>query len=157
MRLVMSLYPWYCKNDSPLNPFSPREGFQKNGASRTILIRIIEMRPMSYRTLPDFYWGWLSNVNFNTLNTRIHSSRMRTVRSSGRRRGGGGLYPSKHWAGGVYPSMHWVGGVWPSACWDTHPRGQNDRRLWKYYLAATTLRTVKIPLVVFSSILLRWS
>ena len=34
-------------------------------------------------------------------------------------------------------------GVCPSACWDTPPRGQNDRHLWKYYLASTTLRTVK--------------
>ena len=40
--------------------------------------------------------------------TRMHSSRMRTVRCSVRR----GVYPSMHWAGGVcvYPSMHWAGG-----------------------------------------------
>ena len=71
------------------------------------------MRPMSYRTLPDFYWGWLSNANFNTLNTRMHSSRMRTVRSSGAVEGG----VSQHaLGGGVCP-----GGCLPSACWDTPP------------------------------------
>ena len=38
-----------------------------------------------------------------------------------------------------------TGGVCPSACWDTHPpRGQNDRHLWKYYLAATRLQTVNM-------------
>ena len=83
----------------------------------------------------------------------MHSSRMRTVRSSGC--GGGGRYPSMHWARGVcvYPSVHLAGGVsqhalgvsaqgvsahggvclWgvsPSACWDTQtPCGQNDRCL----------------------------
>ena len=54
---------------------------------------------------------------------------MRTVRCSGRR-GGGGVYPSMHWAGvcipvctgwgGVYPSMHWAGGVCQGVC---VPRG----------------------------------
>ena len=35
------------------------------------------------------------------------------------------------------------GGVCPSACWNPPPPcEQNDRRLWKHNLAATTLRTV---------------
>ena len=42
--------------------------------------------------------------------TRMHSSRMRTIRSSSH------VYPSMHWAGGVYPSMHWAGGVCPEGC-----------------------------------------
>ena len=55
----------------------------------------------------------------------MHSSRMRTVRCSGRRGGGacipactgqGGMYPSMHWAGGVYRSMHWAGGVSARGC-----------------------------------------
>ena len=81
--------------------------------------------------------------------TRMHSSRMRTIRRSGCR----GVYLSMHWAGGagcVYPSMHWAGGCLPrggvclSACWDTHTpvNRMTDRHLWKYYLAATTSRTV---------------
>ena len=71
---------------------------------------------------------WYFNI-WRLINTRMHSSRMRTVRCSDRREGGGGgggegwrwhvsqhalhrgcVYPSMHWAGGVYPSMHWAGG-----------------------------------------------
>ena len=40
-----------------------------------------------------------------TFQTRMHSSRMRTVRSSSH------VYPRMHWAGGVYPRMHWAEGV----------------------------------------------
>ena len=36
-----------------------------------------------------------------TNKTRMHSSRMRTVRSRSH------VYPSIHWAGGVYPRVHW--------------------------------------------------
>ena len=88
--------------------------------------------------------------------TRMHSSRMRTVRSSGRR-GCGGVCPGGGCGPGecVCPGGGCVcwgvsaqGNVCPSACWDTHPHPpmnrMTDRRLWKYYLAATTLRTVKI-------------
>ena len=58
----------------------------------------------------------------------MHSSRMRTVRCSSRVLGGVGCL-----ARGV-------------SAWDTHPPcGQNDRQVSKHYLAATTLRTVKIP------------
>ena len=64
--------------------------------------------------------------------TRMHSSRMRTVRSSSH------VYPSMHWAAGcvcVYPRMHCAGGclpggicpgevsalgVYPSMHWDRH-------------------------------------
>ena len=57
--------------------------------------------------------------------TRIHFSRMCTVRNSGC---WGGVYPSMHWVGGcvsqhaldrgvcVCPSMHWAGGVCPGGC-----------------------------------------
>ena len=73
----------------------------------------------------------------------MHSSRMRTVRSSSH------VYPNMHWAGGcvsqnalgrggVYPSMHLAGVV--SAQWDV-PGG---------YLAATTLRTVTRQLLSVS-------
>ena len=68
-----------------------------------------------------------SKKNANTdLTTRKHSSRMRTVRCSDRR-------------GGV-PARG------EGCTWQVPPpnRGQNDRRLWKYYLAATSLRTVTI-------------
>ena len=77
------------------------------------------MRPMSYQTLPDFYWGWLSNVNFNTLKTRMHSNRMRTFRSSGHREGGG---VSQHaLSSGVSAPVH--AGIHIPPC------GQNDRHL----------------------------
>ena len=83
-------------------------------------------------------WNWHVMKLFScfqrhvyTFKTRMHSSRMRTVRSSGCRGGvcvsqhalgRGCVYPSMHWAGGVYipaytgqggvyPSMHWAGGV----------------------------------------------
>ena len=47
----------------------------------------------------------------------------------GSAQGGGGLQK-----GGVYPSMHW----------SRHPPcEQNDRQVWKLYLAATSLRTVR--------------
>ena len=88
--------------------------------------------------------------------TRLHSSRMRTVCCSGCRgvgvstRGvsahggvclGWGVYPSIHWTGVWYPSMHW--GVSVDRILDT--------RLWKHYLSATTLRTVKITLLSSSA------
>ena len=64
----------------------------------------------------------------------MHSSRMRTVRSSSRLAGlGRGCL-----AGGGLP-----GGICPSTCWDTHPPcEQNDRQVSKHDLAGTTLRTV---------------
>ena len=56
-----------------------------------------------------------SNRDINIkINTRMHSSRMRTVRSSSH------VYPSMHLAGGVYPSMRGgvcPGGVYPSMHW----------------------------------------
>ena len=39
------------------------------------------------------------------------------------------------WSGGWYPSMHW----------GRPPRERNHTRLWKYNLAPTSLRAVKIP------------
>ena len=96
-------------------------------------------RPNRWRT------HFLSVILMSIVLTRMHSSRMRTVRSSGRRRRGcipacsghgrvcpgglsawgvspqGGCLPGgvSAWGGSVYP-----GGVCPSACWDTPP-------LWK--------------------------
>ena len=77
------------------------------------------------------------------LGTRMHSSRMHTVRCSGA--GGGGVYPSMHWAGGCVSHPTLGGGVcqgvsvWgclPRGCLPggmsaTHPPvcGQNDRCL----------------------------
>ena len=87
------------------------------------------------------------------------SSRMCTICSSGCWGGGGHVsqhalgrgegYVSQHALGrGCLPrGMSVQGGVCPSACWDTPPSPVNrmtDRRLWKYYLATTTLRTVNI-------------
>ena len=80
--------------------------------------------------------------------TRMHSSRMRTVHSSGDRGGciqacigQGGCIPACAGRGVCTPActaqgmsaqgagcLH-GGGVCPSACWDTPPRGQNDRCL----------------------------
>ena len=85
--------------------------------------------------------------------TRMHSSRMRTVRCSGRRG-----CASQHALGRGCVSQHALGmGVCIPACtgqgvsaWGEclphtpPPCGLNDRRLWKHYLAATTLRTVKM-------------
>ena len=54
------------------------------------------------------------SVYLDTTVTRMHSSRMRTVRSSSRLPGGG-VCPSACW------DMFAQGGVYPSTCWDTHP------------------------------------
>ena len=78
-------------------------------------------------------WFWkipffqsLRKMNKMYNQTRMHSSRMRTIRSSSH------VYPSMHWAGCVYPSMHWVGGVcpgmYPSMHWGRHPT------LWREWL-----------------------
>ena len=76
--------------------------------------------------------------------TRKHSSRMRTVRCSGRRgvcasRGRGVCFPGVcAFGGGECVSQHALG---------RHPLPpceQNHRCLWKHNLAATMLRTVKI-------------
>ena len=50
--------------------------------------------------------------------TRMHSSRMRTVRSSGRR--SEGRIPACPGQGGCVSSMHWAAGVCPGGCL---PRG----------------------------------
>ena len=60
----------------------------------------------------------------------MQSNRMRTVRCNCRRRrgclpGGGGVYPSMHWAGGMYPSMHWAEGVSAPVHAGTHPTPVN--------------------------------
>ena len=69
--------------------------------------------------------------------TRMHSSRMRTVRCSGRLWGGGQVIPactgqevcvSQHAMGRGVSAQE--GGVCQSACWDTHlPSEQNHRCL----------------------------
>ena len=78
---------------------------------------------------------------------------MRTVRSRSH------VHPSMHWAGGCLPRggggcllgvclpMGCLpgGGVYPSMHWGRHPPSVDrilDTHLWKYYLAATSLRTV---------------
>ena len=69
--------------------------------------------------------------------TRMHSSRMYTVRCSSHLLGGRGVCPGEVVsARGV---SAWGRGEVPAR---PTPWGQNDRRLWKHYLAATTLRTV---------------
>ena len=78
--------------------------------------------------------------------TRMHSSRMRTVSYSGRR--GRGCLPGR----GVWPE----GGVCPGQVSDPVHAGIHtpsmdrilDTRLWKHYLSATTLRTVITHLAV---------
>ena len=69
--------------------------------------------------------------------TRMHSSRMRTVRCRGRR--------GMSTRGCVYPSMHWAGGSTPVHA-GIHPSPPTEflTLLWKHYLSATTLRTVII-------------
>ena len=69
--------------------------------------------------------------NFDEKTTTMHSSRMRTVRCSGRRVG---VCP-----GGVCP-----GGVGPSTCWDTSALWTESQTPVKHNLAATMLRTVNI-------------
>ena len=78
----------------------------------------------------------------------MHSSRMRTVRCSGRR-GGGVVCPSACWnmsAGGGSAPVHAgiclpKGGVCPSA--HTPPvNTMTDRQVQKHYPTVTTLRTV---------------
>ena len=61
----------------------------------------------------------------------------------------GGVCPGGVCLGVVSLGVLPWGGVCPGGCVSQHalgqthpPRGQNDRHLWKYYLAATTLRTV---------------
>ena len=70
------------------------------------------------------------------LKTRMHYSRMRTVRCSSRLLGAEGCLPRR----GVHQGGVCPGSVYPSACWDTTPppptvNGMTDRYLWKYYLA----------------------
>ena len=70
---------------------------------------------------------------------------MRTVRCSGHRGGGGVCLRVSARCVCVYPSMLWAGGVCTSAYWDIpHVDRFLDTRLWKHYLSATTLRTVKL-------------
>ena len=112
--------------------------------------------------------------------TRMHSSKMRIVRSSSRLDvclGLVGCFPGREgylprggiWPGGVYLGVSacgivWLGGVWlggvcpggvsaqggyvfPSMYWGRHPRPVDrilETHMWKYYLAATSLRTVEM-------------
>ena len=79
----------------------------------------------------------------------MHSSRLRTVRSSGHR--GHGVYPSMHLVGvsaqegeGCLPrgGCQCPGRGWclPNACCDIHPpvNRMTDRQVWKLYLSATS-------------------
>ena len=100
--------------------------------------------------------------------TRMHSSRRRTVRYSGRLGGEGCLHSGVSAQGGCVPGgvSAWVGVVClggvhtldPEAEIPSRPRGryppwiqrqtpppcgQNDRRLWKHYLSATIVADAK--------------
>ena len=84
--------------------------------------------------------------------TRMHSSRMRTVRCSGRP-GGGSAWRVSAQGGVCHTALHiacWDTHPQPSACWDTHPTPPSacwdtppdrilDTRLWKHYFSANTL------------------
>ena len=49
---------------------------------------------------------------------------------------------------GVYPSMHWA----------RHPPDRIfDTRFWKYYLARTSLRTVKLAILLSPSVKYKWT
>ena len=107
---------------------------------------------------------WLLFCYQILIKTRMHSSRISTVRCSGRRvcvcvsqhaMGRGWWYVSQHTLGRGCVSQHALGRGWsgqrcvcvcPEGC---QPGGvchtpceQNHRRLWKHNLATTTLRTV---------------
>ena len=98
-----------------------------------------------------------SSKHWKTQGTRMHSSRMRTVRSSSR------VYPSMEWAWGCV-SQHAVdGGCVPGGCIpacteaDPPPWTEFLTPLWKYYLAATLLQTVitdKFFFCIYSDILM---
>ena len=101
-----------------------------------------EMILAKLTTFPCIYW--IENI------TRKHSSRLRTVRCSGSRgwgvSGQGGLPRGCLPRRGVCP---WgsARGVCIPACTeaDTPVDRILDTHSWKYYLAATLLRTVNIP------------
>ena len=92
--------------------------------------------------------------------TRIHSSRMHTVRCSGRwgvsqhalgRQGG--VCSGSVFSVGCLPTGSALGGFCTGGLPDTPVPPLNrmtDRCLWKYYLAATSLPTVKIELYALS-------
>ena len=101
-----------------------------------------------------------AKLSITTIKTRMHSSRMRTVRCSSHLGEGvsaeGGCLPR-----GCLPRRVsvWVGclprrgvsaqGVFGQGVCLPHPypREQNHICLWKHYLATTTLRTVKITTI----------
>ena len=93
-------------------------GMSNNSEFTTTVKKVVAT---SYFNLPKF-------LKFQNL-TKMHSSRMRTVRSSGRLSGEGGVCSRGVW----YPSMHW--GRHPP-CGQTHA--------CKNITFATSLRTVKI-------------
>ena len=76
-------------------------------------------RPPVNRILDTHYWKYYLAPTSLRVVTRMHSSMMRTIRSSSH------VYPSKHWA--VYPRMHWAGRASAQGCL---PGGwQNDRQV----------------------------
>ena len=95
-------------------------------------------------SLPKY--GSDTNDSDNIVKTRMHSSRMPTIRCSGR-----GGYPSMHWAGEcVYPSMHWAGGCLPrrvSAPVHSriHPRKQNP---WHTLVKTFTFPQLRLRTVI---------
>ena len=97
--------------------------------------------------------------------TRMHSSRMRTVRYSGRHGVGGRVYPSTACTGqgvsarGCLPSGYLLGGCLPrgvsaqGGVFHIPPSEQNHGHLWKNNFATTMLRTVIIITSMHSSLL----
>ena len=84
------------------------------------------------------------NVRVNSCTTRLHSSRMRTARAltvSPRCSARGGVC-----SGGVSApgGVSALGGGIPACTEADPPCEQNHTRLWKHYLAPTSLRAVKI-------------
>ena len=88
-----------------------------------LLINVIEKFSITYQ--------YYNDASEKPKRTRMHSSRMRTVRCSGRR---GGYLPGGVSAQGRVSGQ--AGGCLPPPC------EQNHRCLWKHYLAVTTLQRV---------------
>ena len=105
-------------------------------------------------------------IQWKHLGTRMHSSRMCTVHWGGDVCPGGCLSSGvSAWgclSGGVCPGgcVSAYGSVCPGGCLPggvcqtPHPHGQNDRRLWKQNLSATTVADGKNSNTSFSLIVL---
>ena len=122
---------------------------------RSAIFRIIwmegkgTMKVMNKLTVMPVNHLWQTAVCTGILITRMHSSRMRTVRCSGRPLRGG-VCPGGVCLGGCLPRGICLGGVSARGCLprgcvclgvclpDPPPCGKNDRHVWKHNLSATT-------------------